>query len=415
MSEIYSESQNLQEPIVPGLCVAGCNPDRSGRGEALPCLFSNNSTENSENEKTEALKSLVSILSPYHKKAAQRLYLDVERIIKLAPSVGHVGMLTITNKSNITDPKEFSRLFDSFNTHFLKPHLELKDWLLVQEPQERGSLHYHLLIITSQDIRTGLNFDEIAKRQYRSASPFLKGLWADLRDACEKYGLGRHELLPIKSNSEAMGRYLGSYISKGLQHRTPEQKGSRFVRYSQGWAHNSVNFQWHTENSKKWRKLVKMFAEYHGCSDLYQLNELLGPGWAWKYIEDIMTIEGAVIESFFENGTKQHCPEYQDKKIKVTNENRQKRERLERKNPNVVRRNSEMQNIKAKSKSEVALDKSMYQENESIMEKAKWEGFEGEILNRAKISLESKKRVAWAKWKSVYLNKKLLLQEEIPF
>ena len=44
------------------------------------------------------------------------------------------------------------------------------------------------------------------------------------------------ELVPIRSTAEAVGFYLGGYLSKSLANKPPEAKGMRAVSYSRGLA-----------------------------------------------------------------------------------------------------------------------------------------------------------------------------------
>lgn len=275
----------------------------------LPSLYSNICTEQSEERTADAIAGLISLLSPYHKKAAETLHVNVERLIKEAESLAHVGFMTLTFKENITDNQEASRRFKSLNTHFLAtdPRFGLK--IVVKEPQKRGAWHFHLIIQLTCDIRTGVDFEALAAGDYRSAGPELRQLWRDLRDACERYGFGRSELLPVRSNAQAMAYYLGKYISKGIGQRSPEQKGVRLVNYSRGWLRSSPKFAWNTANSALWRKKLQAFATFTGCSCMSELADKLGPNWAYRYLDDIILIPERLCEDkldyrYTENGSK---------------------------------------------------------------------------------------------------------------
>lgn len=259
-------------------------------------LYSNNSTE-SDKKALECVEAVCSTLSPYWKKSAHNLYSNVSRLISLAPAESFVGFLTLTFSDNVISSVEAQARFNSFNSHFLKKYSHVKDWISVKERQGRGSWHFHLLIVLDVDIQSGLNFEEIKNGVYSSANNDLRGIWRDLREACATYNFGRSELLPIKSNQEAMSRYLGKYISKHLENRENQDKGVRLVNYSQGWIKNSIRFSWFTENSMEWRRKLALFAEYNGCTELYQLSDKLGSGWAYRFIEDIFKIDDIVLQS----------------------------------------------------------------------------------------------------------------------
>jgi len=44
------------------------------------------------------------------------------------------------------------------------------------------------------------------------------------------YRFGRTELLPVKTNSKGLARYVGKYIAKHIDSRLPEDKGYRPIR-----------------------------------------------------------------------------------------------------------------------------------------------------------------------------------------
>lgn len=287
--------------------------------ESLLYLYSNNSIEEPKvSDKEATIGGLTALLSSYHKRQAQTLFLNVKRLIDLAPTTGHIGFLTLTFPDNVVDNKEASRRFNSLKTNFLNPHPDFGHSVTVKERQKRGAWHYHIIIHLKEDIRTGVDFDAIEKGNYSSASPYLRSLWADLRGAMSKYGFGRSELLPIRKGGEAMGRYVGKYISKHMGARDEQDKGVRLVSYSTGWVKNSVNFAWYTDGSKEWRKKLKIFAQYMGCTEFYQLTDKLGTGWAYKYAEDIDNAYDLLLEMI--GGKK--CPDYESVQLKKITERR---------------------------------------------------------------------------------------------
>jgi hypothetical protein len=144
------------------------------------------------------------------------------------------------------------------------------------------------------DIRTGLDFEEVEKGRYRSAGSYLRSVWRELRGACLRYGFGRHELLPVRSNAEAMARYVGKYISKHIGQRDEEAKGKRLVTSSCGWVKNSVRFAWNTPGAKEWRRKVALFAAVLGIDDPAGLYFRLGPTWAYRHLDTIYNIDEMV-------------------------------------------------------------------------------------------------------------------------
>ncbi len=279
-------------------------PASAGAGEPvpLPCLYSNISTEIVPEDSPEVLRkeqilALCGILAPYQKRQAHTLYSNVSRLIESAPSVGHVGFFTLTTKDNVTDKAEFSRRWDSMNSHYWKSSPHFGHWLGCYEQQKRGAWHLHILVILPYDIRQGVDFAELEQGRYRSASPYLRSVWRELRGACLRYGFGRHELLPVKSNAEAMARYVGKYVSKHIGQRNEEAQGKRLVTSSQGWVKNSIRFAWNTTGAKEWRRKVALFAAYAGVNGFAGLYYKLGPNWAWRYLDTIVQIDDIVSSS----------------------------------------------------------------------------------------------------------------------
>ena len=303
----------------------------------LPCLYSNNSIENAPKgtqeinngiQKVEAIAALTSLLSPYHKKAAQTLFLNVQRLVNEVPNIGHIAFLTLTFKDNVTDHREAYRRYRSWNTNFFSKHPAFGHYINTKEVQTRGAWHFHILIQLNIDIREGFDFEAYREwlegnnrfnQKCPTGNASLRSLWADLRENLEPYGLGKiHSLEPIESTAEAIGRYVGKYISKHIEKRTEEQKGVRLVNYSRGWLRNSVKFAWNTLNSREWRRKLSKFAKTLGCSELYQLSEKLGPGWVYKYLDDIIAIDQTCFERLFNDraeGFERNVPEFESNTV----------------------------------------------------------------------------------------------------
>lgn len=288
----------------------------SGAGP-LPCLYSNICTENasetalqplcgvasSRNEViqeiplTEAEKDAlrqVKTLSTQHRKSAFVLKGSVE---KLAAEHGiqRLGFLTLTFAQHITCPKEAQRRFKSLSVHVLKTRY--REHLGVMERQKSGRIHYHLLVVLDRDIRTGFDWLAVTRSDYSSASPALRSEWAYWRKTARAYGFGRTELLPVKTNVEAMAKYVGKYIAKHIEARNPEDKGVRLVRYSQGARVGTTRFQFHSPGSAEWRRKLATFAvivqTHHPeqrIAGIEDLSRVLGKRWAYHHRQTILAI-----------------------------------------------------------------------------------------------------------------------------
>ena len=186
---------------------------RKGRGgaalqgrPALPCLLSNNCTTE---EKTEPLN----ILKGGHKRMAQVLFLEIMALVAFY-GIERIGFFTLTFADHVTSLREAQRRFRSIRAHVIVKRHERA--IVVWERHESGRIHFHLVVVLAEDIRTGADFAAFKRKDYRSANRALRGEWAFWRVTCPKYGFGRHELMPIKSNAQGIARYVGKYIAKHM-------------------------------------------------------------------------------------------------------------------------------------------------------------------------------------------------------
>ena len=267
-----------------------CQGEREERSDSLLYLYSNNTTEN--------LSSYL-LFSPYHKKQAEVIYQNVARFISQI-GIEKVGFLTLTFPDNVKCHKEAYRRFNIMRAKLLNV-LFGSEWLCVKELQVRGAWHFHILVNCLQDVRTGLNWDEIhppkGKRpKYTSASPFLRSLWKELRENLPKYKFGRSELLPIRSTAEGCGRYMGKYLSKHnlskVMTREPSKyKGVRLFSSSKGFPTSTPKFSWNTEGGKEWRRKLAKFCDLVGIKNHSYIHLVFGEKWAYSLLEYITQVD----------------------------------------------------------------------------------------------------------------------------
>ncbi len=283
--------QSVREGVprdeVPGRFHTSSSGVRAAQA-ALPRQKSHNSTEGDGSAEPKPLEFPSSA-----KRTAFALQVNVAAMCD-QHGIEKVGFLTLTFAEHILDPKEAQRRLNSLNTHVLRPRYG--QVIRVLERQKSGRIHYHLLVNIGADIRTGVDFQAIASGDYRSAGAELRREWAFWRRTAKKYGFGRTELLPIRSTSEAIGRYVGKYISKHLEHRELRDRRVRLVSYS-GLRVASTRFGWAEGGGRLWRARVKAFVNM-----LYEAGAILtptasamrlkfGPRWAHQWRDSISRFE----------------------------------------------------------------------------------------------------------------------------
>ncbi len=260
-------------------------------GELLPCRSLETTAPNG--------------LTGPHRKTASALSWNVAY---LCQKYGHerVGFLTLTFADHVLCPKEAQRRFHSLSTHVLK--VRYADHIRVIERQKSGRLHYHLLVVLPDDIRTGFDFGAVSRKDYSSANNHLRREWAFWRHTAKPYGFGRTELMPIKGSSEALGHYVGKYIGKHIGARKIEDKGVRLVSYTRGARmatsrHTAIGSQ----ADAAWRGKVETFARqmtvalraknphHPGIKTMDDLAFNFGKRWAYHWRDYIFSLPPADI------------------------------------------------------------------------------------------------------------------------
>lgn len=233
-------------------------------------------------------------LSGPHKKVANALSWNVAHLCK-KHGVERVGFLTLTFADHVLDVRESSRRFNSLATHVLRERYG--HYIRVLERQKSGRIHYHLLVVLPDDIRTGADFDAFAERSYKTANNHLRREWAFWRKTAPLYGFGRTELMPIRSDAAAMGQYVGKYIGKHIGQREERDKGARLVSYAGDARMATSKHSVVTNRPDQWRAKVATFARMvqtwkpHArirCMD--DLAFHLGPRWSYHWRDFIFDL-----------------------------------------------------------------------------------------------------------------------------
>jgi hypothetical protein len=233
-------------------------------------------------------------LSGPHKKVAAALAWNVGHLCQKY-GTERVGFLTLTFADHVLDVREASRRFNSLASNVLKARYG--HFIRVLERQKSGRIHYHLLVVLPDDIRTGADFDAFAAKRYTSANNHLRREWAFWRKTACFYGFGRTELMPIRSDAAAMGQYVGKYIGKHIGQREERDKGARLVSYSGDARMATSKHSAVTIRPDQWRAKVltfsRMVSSWKPGARIQSMDDLsfhLGKRWAYQWRNFILDL-----------------------------------------------------------------------------------------------------------------------------
>ena len=279
-----------------------------GPTSALPCLFVTNAPEHKKEEENRPLpgprKKQADSLTENIKWAAQTFGKNRIAFFTLTLGDKDAGGRFI----NLRDRKKAQKRFHSLLTHVISKRYLCG--VIVIERHRNGGIHFHLVVVCLEDIHGEIDFaacfppkDSFGrptyKPDYSTANAAIKREWAFWRHTAKLYGFGRHQLQPMRENGEALGRYLGEYLSKDWKQRLPEDKGARCVRYFGHWSKTKRKrgekpkappfkavFGWMTPRARAWREMIKqvvMVLKFKGVKITEQnMKDIAGPKWAWK-------------------------------------------------------------------------------------------------------------------------------------
>lgn len=281
----------------------GTGPGRCGPpgppASALPCLKDNNCIERG-NRKGEPL-------SVYRKKSRHRLLMAVEWMVK-KHGIERVGLLTLSFgvlgsgkgseetkvlREQAKDLAFVQKRWHSFASNIVTKRY--KDWICVLETHKDGVWHFHVVVATEADIRTGTNIEVLSnyrlpfymRRGKHLRNEALAAEWTALRAACCKYKFGRVELLPVKKTGEAVAYYLTGYLFKTTRQLPPGSR-NRLVRYSRTLSQRlTMRFSINSLGNLIARTRLKMAAGMLHFREYADFADYFGPRWHY-YLGDII-------------------------------------------------------------------------------------------------------------------------------
>jgi hypothetical protein len=209
-------------------------------------------------------------------------------------SLEKTGFLTLTFSRYVVAYKVAQKSLHSLMTGVISSRYA--EYIVVMERMTSGRIHYHLLVVVAEDIRTGFDFDAVKRGDYRSASAYLRSEWKFWRETAPRYGFGRTELLPIKKTAAGVAKYVGKYVAKHIGKRLPEDKGARLVRYSKRANRIGIRFTWASVGAFMWRLKLGAFCRVLCLTpDNYRdvLVEWFGRNWIYVMRPVIESIKPA--------------------------------------------------------------------------------------------------------------------------
>lgn len=281
---------------------AGDTAVRAQRGPSrpLPCQDSHISNEGLDGiEPGDRIRDFMAW------EGSKREYALHQNVQLLVDDVGinRIGFFTLTFKGGCRDIVEAQRRFNSFSTGFLREFFG--PWVCVVERHKGGGVHFHLVVDVGEDIRTNkagtgvLDFDAVARADYRTANDALRRRWSALRKAQKAYGFGERacELLPIRVSGKAVGRYVGKYLGKHMGCRRKADKRKKLIRYGKGANRVRQQISWATPGAQTWRAKVGLVAVlcggYEGNDWQAKIRSFLGPRWAFQLRPVLLALRGA--------------------------------------------------------------------------------------------------------------------------
>lgn len=221
-------------------------------------------------------------------KARKVVYCIEQNVQRLAMEfgVGRLAFLTLTFADQVENVSIASKRFNSMNTGVFAKR-GYAPWVRILERHKSGRVHFHLIVVVPEDIRTG--FDPLTNRGFGAGWVWLCRERKILRKLLPRYSFGRAELVPLRKGSIAAARYLAKYITKSLSVRGEHDRHVRLVAYSRrfNWL-RPEHFSWARGGSSIWRRKLTRWAFRMGYYDLDEVARWMGARWCYEWRNDIM-------------------------------------------------------------------------------------------------------------------------------
>ena len=156
-------------------------------------------------------------------------------------------------------------------------------WVAVLQRSPKGRLHFHIVVVCREDIRSGFDSEGVNSGDYSSASNYLRTEWAFWREACPKYGFGAWmELKPFWSTVEAGAAYVARYLARHYRSRWPQDKGRRLVSYAENAREGLKRYRVNVETGGPVERRLGGLIHDLGLSGIGELRVRLSRSWRRK-------------------------------------------------------------------------------------------------------------------------------------
>jgi len=282
----------------------------------LPCLRRNNSIRNSQ---TDASKPASIGPAVPVSRGAYKTEFCIKTNVELAAKfygLGHLGFFTQTFAKRVYSAKKAQQRLNSLLSNVIRPRYGNR-YIVVFHRHESGAIHFHFVVYVEKDIRSGFDWDlkrraeeaqeegdfVEARRLWTAATEraknggFLREEWKFWRGMRKRYRwLGRCEMLPIRTNAEAIAKYTSGYIAKHMQNRRPEDKGVRIVRCGKEMCRAHSRLAFNSPGPRRYRrKLAAYAAQPHvraaGVEEYGDMKRVFGKRWGFHLHETILAMK----------------------------------------------------------------------------------------------------------------------------
>lgn len=228
------------------------------------------------------------VLSGHHAKCAFALRENLRFFLDSHPIESFL-FETLTFAEKDISPQVAQSRFASFRRNHL-PSASC-NWMGNLERSSKDRLHFHLVTqFPGKDFRTGFDWPSALEYQRASrnrapvsvlrfwsrkfnssATSDLRERWSFMSDIAPKYGFGRTESRPIRSDGIAIATYLSKYIAKHIGCRLEMDKRVKLVLYGASVRRNTTAIAWNSPGGKAWRARVAALSRYLDLPSYSQL------------------------------------------------------------------------------------------------------------------------------------------------